>query len=76
MGDFTPVFLNGVDFNTIFLDDFLNKYNKYKEKTNINDLIDFLDNIETNKKYYSWNIILIKDINKLLLKILVLYTNR
>jgi hypothetical protein len=58
MDDFTSeVFLNGVDFNTIFSsDDFLNKYSKYKEKTNINDLIDFLDNIETNKKYYRMNI--------------------
>lgn len=36
---------------------FLNEYLKYKEKVNISKLSEFLDNIETNKKYYRIGIV-------------------
>ena len=58
MGDFTSdIFYNGVSFNSIFSsEEFKKGFISYKNKTNIDDLIDFLDNIETNKKYYRMNI--------------------
>jgi hypothetical protein len=36
---------------------FLGEYLKYKEKVNINNLSNFLDSIETNKKYYRIGIV-------------------
>jgi hypothetical protein len=36
---------------------FLNEYLKYKEKVNVSKLSEFLDNIETNKKYYRIGIV-------------------
>jgi len=58
MGEFTSeIFCNEVSLNSIFSSEEFNKhYLDYKNKTNIDDLIDFLDNIETNKKYYRMNI--------------------
>jgi len=58
MGDFTSdIFCNGVSLNSIFSsEEFRKGFLDYKNKTNINDLTNFLDNIETNKKYYRMNI--------------------
>lgn len=36
---------------------FLDEYQKYKEKVNIKNLSKFLDNIETNKKYYRISVV-------------------
>ena len=37
-------------------EDFKQKYNSYLSDLNSEELINFLDNIETNKKYYRMNI--------------------
>ena len=48
---------NGKSLNEIFSSTiFLKNYDEYKKKTNIHDLTEFLDNIDTNKKYYRTDI--------------------
>ena len=58
MGDFTSeIFYNGVPLDSVFSSNNFNKnFLEYKNKISIDDLINFLDNIETNKKYYRMNI--------------------
>ena len=40
------------DISVLSDETFLHNYFLYKQKVKIQDLIDFLDNIDTNKKYY------------------------
>ena len=48
---------NGEPLDEIFSSkDFLSSYHEYKRKISIHDLTNFLDNIETNKKYYRTDI--------------------
>lgn len=58
MDNLPNILFNGnIPLNNIFLTEKFNEdYINYTEKSNISDLILFLDNIETNKKYYQMSI--------------------